>query len=161
MIFSKVKIKVDLTLILNILKERGYISYDDVNVRIEMFKFKGTEALDKPAKVNSKGIISGHAVQVWCFLRMLPLLIGDKINDTNDPAWRLLLLLRSVVELVCKPYYSPTDIVHMNETIEEYLILRADILPLETLKPKHHYLAHYPHSPQLTMQCGPLIRLWT
>ena len=85
---------------------------------------------------------------------MLPLLIGDKINDTNDPAWRLLLLLRSVVELVCKPYYSPTDIVHMNETIEEYLILRADILPLETLKPKHHYLAHYP---QLTMQCGPLI----
>ena len=39
-------IKVDLTLILNILKERGYISYEDVNVRIEMFKFKGTEALE-------------------------------------------------------------------------------------------------------------------
>ena len=39
-------IKVDLTLILNILKERGYISYEGVNVRIEMFKFKGTEALE-------------------------------------------------------------------------------------------------------------------
>ena len=111
----------------------------------------------KPPKQSLKGI-SGHAVQVWCFLRMLPLLIGDKITDTTDPAWMLLLSLRSVVELVCKPTYSMSDVVLMNEAIEEYLIMRTEQFPFENLKPKHHYLAHYPH---LTIQCGPLIRLWT
>ena len=150
-------VKVDLNLILNSLQSKKYFSYDNLNVRIERFKFKGTEALDKPPKMNSKGI-SGHAVQVWCFLRMLPLLIGDKITNTNDPVWRLLLSLRLVVEFVCKISYSMSDIVQMNEIIEEYLILRNEVFPNATLKPKHHYLAHYP---QLTIQCGPLIRLWT
>ena len=85
-------------------------------------------------------------------------MIGDKIQDINDPVWRLLIQLRSVVEHVCRPTYTVAQVVDMNEVIEEYLYSRSEIFPLETLKPKHHFLAHYP---QLTMQCGPLIRLWT
>ena len=150
-------IKVDLYLILKNLTNRKLFSYDQLNTRVERFKFKGAEALDKPPRMTDK-CISGHAVQVWCFLRMLPLLIGDKIQDTNDPVWRLLIQLRSVVEHVCRPTYTVAQVVDMNEVIEEYLYSRSENFPLETLKPKHHFLAHYP---QLTMQCGPLIRLWT
>ena len=38
--------------------------------------------------------------------------------------------------------------------IESYLCAGIDIFPEKTLKPKHHY-------PQLILQFGPLIRLWT
>uniref|UniRef100_A0A672HZP7 Uncharacterized protein n=1 Tax=Salarias fasciatus TaxID=181472 RepID=A0A672HZP7_SALFA len=46
----------------------------------------------------------------------------------------------------------------MKVLIEEYLQNRSESFPLQPLKPKHHYLSHYP---DLTIHFGPLIRLWT
>ena len=42
--------------------------------------------------------------------------------------------------------------------IEEYLEARTSLFPEAPLRPKHHYLTHYP---QHILQFGPLIRVWT
>lgn len=42
--------------------------------------------------------------------------------------------------------------------IEEYIQSRVKLFPFTYLQPKHHYLCHYP---ELMLQFGPLIRLWT
>ena len=42
--------------------------------------------------------------------------------------------------------------------IEKYLETRASLFPETPLRPKHHYLTHYPHH---ILQFGPLMRVWT
>jgi hypothetical protein len=150
----------DLTLCIKyFVKKKKWVSYKYINRRINQLKLVGTEANDRPAFVNElKGKIIGNAVQVWVLIRFLPILIGSKIDDTDDKVWQLVLLMRDVVELVCAPTVSMQLVVAMSDKIEEYIECRIDCFPEKPLKPKHHFLTHYP---SLTLQCGPLIRLWT
>ncbi|KAI2645908.1 hypothetical protein H4Q32_025254 [Labeo rohita] len=71
----------------------------------------------------------GHAFQNWCFLA------GD------SEVWQLILQLREIVELVCAPNISS------GQTFRD-----------RVLKPKHHFLNHYP---ELIAHFEPLICLWT
>ena len=109
--------------------------------------------------MNEKGHkIGGHAVQNWTLLRLLPVIIGNKIFDKDDSVWRMLLLLREVVEIVCAPQISVPQISYMQVVIEEYIELRTLLFPAVSLRPKHHYLLHYAF---LTYQFGPLIWMWS
>jgi hypothetical protein len=151
-------VKSDLHLFLKyFVNEKKWFTYDQLNLRIEKLKLKGAEVHDKPPQM-SENSVQGHAVQVWTFLRFLPLYIGDKITETDDRVWQLLLLLRNVVSIICKKSLNTDDIINMNDQIQEYLEERYSCFPNEKLKPKHHFISHYP---QLSMQCGPLIHLWT
>lgn len=78
-------------------------SYLDLNRRINQFKYLVRDANDKPCEVNPEGgKLWGHAVQNWCLLRMLPVLIGDKVKNPGDnKVWQLVLQLREVVDLSC------------------------------------------------------------
>jgi hypothetical protein len=138
---------------------KKWFTYAFLNHKIQTFAFRGTEANDRPAVVNvQSGKIIGHAVQVWSLIRFLPLLIGLKISDASDPVWRLVIDLRRLVELVCAPVVSYELIAEMDCVIEEYLQKRVELFPAEKLKPKHHFMSHYA---MLTVQFGPLMRLWT
>jgi hypothetical protein len=150
----------DLTLYLSYLtKDKGWFSVEYLNRRIDNFKLKGTDAKDKPPVVNTQtGKVSGHAVQIWILLRFMPLLIGHKIQDTTDSIWQLILLLREMVEFICAVTMSDERVALMKDRIEDYIKRRMMCFPQCKLKPKHHFILHYP---ELTLQCGPLIRLWT
>ena len=64
-----------------------YFTYEQLNRTINQFKFLGSDAANKPSELNVKGEkLGGHAVQNWCFLRLLPLLVGDRIKDPLDSA---------------------------------------------------------------------------
>lgn len=90
---------------------------------------------------------------------MLPILIGDKIKHPgNNEIWQLVLQLGEVVDLICAPAISIGQIAYLRVLIDEYLYCRMQTFPDKPLKPKHHYVSHYP---DLIMQFGPLIRLWT
>ena len=128
-----------------------------LNKQITCFKYPRAASNDKPVPVNAQtGKVMGHAVQLWTLLRFLPLLIGVKIIDTGDDVWHMIVLLRRVVELVCCPVVT-NDIVSEMNAINDYIELRLQCFH-HKLHPKHHYIAHYP---DLTLQCGPLICLWT
>lgn len=155
-------VSTDLALYLNhlVLKEKDFI-YVELNRCINQFKYQGNDANNKPCEVNpGSGKLSGHAVQNWCFLRMLPVLIGDKIKSPGDNVvWQLILQLREIVELVCAPTISTGQAAYLRVLIDEYLYARKQTFGDHPLsKPKHHYLNHYP---ELIVHFGPLIRLWT
>ena len=141
-------------------KVKKYFTYVQLNRIIVQYKFLASDADNKPCEVNISGEkLGGHAVQNWCFGRLLPLLIGHRIKDPlNDSVWGLCLQLREIVELVCSPHISADQIAHLKYIIEEYLQERSALFPDQPLIPKHHYLAHYP---DLIVKFGPLIRLWT
>lgn len=153
-------VQYDVALVLkHLVKKKKWFSYDQLNRRLRRFIVKGVEAGDKPNRLSADGTkLGGSAVQNWTFLRMLPLIIEQWIQDTGDASWQLLLLLREVTELICAPQISATQVTLMDQLILDYLQKRMTCFPDVNLRPKHHFLRHYG---QLTLQFGPLIRLWT
>lgn len=103
--------------------------------------------------------LGGSTAQNWCLLRLLPILVGTCIkNLLEDQVWQLCLKLREIVEIVCAPKIHTNQIAYLKLLVEEYLESRAIVFSDEPLKPKHHFLLHYP---DLIIKFGPLIRLWT
>ena len=72
--------------------------------------------------------------------------------------WQLYLLLKTISEYTCVTAISPQQIAYLRILSQEYLEMRSSLFPECSLKPKHHFLSHYP---DLIFEFGPLIRLWT
>lgn len=140
-------------------KVKKWLTYQQLNRQIKQFKYLGSDASSVPSEVSERGIkVGGQAAENWCLLRLLPIIIGDRIKDTQDQVWQLVIMLKEVVELVCAPKISAGQVSFLQVHIQEYLETRQYLFHSEKLKPKHHYLLHYP---SLIMRFGPLIRLWT
>ena len=131
-----------------------------LNIIVDQFKHLGSDTENNPCEVNvNDGKLGGHAVQNWCFLRLLPLFLGDRIKDPLDNQVRQLFSnLRKIVELICAPKIHIAQVAELKVLLEEYLEARSALFKDVPLKPKHHHLMHYP---DLILKLGPLIRLWT
>ena len=70
---------------------------------------------------------------------------------------KLVWQLGEVVALSYAPAISNGQIAYLRVLIDEYLHCRMQTFPDNPLKPKHHYVSHYP---ELIIQFGTLIRLW-
>lgn len=150
----------DLALYLNcFVKVKKFFTYSELNRRIRQFTYKGSDSNSTPSEVSEKGTkLGGQATENWCLLRLLPVIIGEKITDTDDPVWQLTIQLKEVVELICAPKISIPQIALLNVQIHDYLETRKEMFPAHKLKPKHHFLTHYP---ALILKFGPLMRLCT
>ncbi|KYQ51957.1 hypothetical protein ALC60_08935 [Trachymyrmex zeteki] len=82
----------------------------------------------------------------------------DSIKNTEDNTWLLVLHLREICSLVCAPALSIGQVALLQEKINEYLFLRLKYFPDIKLRPKHHFISHYP---SLIVAFGPLKHLWT
>ena len=49
-------------------------------------------------------------------------------------------------------------LTYLQLIISQYISMREMLFPDVKLRPKHHYLLHYP---ELILQFGPLIKVWT
>lgn len=150
----------DLALYISHLIKQKEFTYLQLNQRINHLRYLGNDGNNKPCVVNpGSEKLSGHAVQNWTLLRLLPVLIGDKIHSpVENEVWQLVLQLRQIVELICAPAITRGQIAYLKVLIEEYIVSRQETFPSHPLRPKHHYVLHYP---DLIMCFGPLIRLWT
>lgn len=140
-------------------KVKKFFTYSQLNRRIKQFSYHGSDATSTPSEVAEKrDKIGGKATENWSLLRLLPILIGEKITDTDDPIWQLTIQLKELVELICAPKISHSQVALLSVLIVEYLETRKEMFPDCKLKPKHHYIVHYP---AFILKFGPLIRLWT
>lgn len=143
-----------------LVKTEKQFTYNHLNRIISHFPYKGSDVNNKPFEVKpDEQKLGGHAAQNWCLLRLLPVMIGDRIkNSLENDVWQLCLKLREVVDLICAPRIHTNQVAYLQMLIEEYLEMRSKTFPGESLEPKHHYLGHYP---ELILHFGPLIQLWT
>ena len=56
---------------------------------------------------------------MWCLCRLLPLMIGDKIPET-DIRWQNFLRLLEIIDLLFAPVLSQDDIAYLAFLIEEH-----------------------------------------
>ncbi|KAL0150086.1 hypothetical protein M9458_054611, partial [Cirrhinus mrigala] len=137
-----------------------HFTFVQLNRRISQLKLKGNDANNRPCVVKADGEkLGGSAAQNWCFLRLLPILVGTRVkNPLDDQVWQLCLKLREIVEFVCSPKIHTNQVAYLKILVQEYVESRAALFPQKPLKPKHHFLLHYP---DLIIKFGPLIRLWS
>jgi len=97
-------VQYDVARILNSLfwkkKEGNPMYIQHLNQAIKRFQFSKADGWDRPGVVSSGKTIGGHAVQNYCLIRLMPILLFDVV-DVKDEVWQQFLLLREIVELVC------------------------------------------------------------
>ena len=86
-----------------------------------------------------------------------PILIGDKVLE-YDQHWYCFLILLKICSVAIAPLVTHDTPSYLGILIEEYLQLFRILYPSTYLKPKHHYMVHYPSQIRIF---GPLINSWT
>lgn len=148
----------DLKAMLLYFESKGWFTLKQLSSLIDKFAYQRSDARNKPAEVKvGKITLGGHAVQNWTLLRLLPFILEKRIKDPKDEVWQQYLLLKKIVEFACSPQFTRASVSKFNKVIKKYLRNKMRVMPDSPLKPKHHYLLHYPI---LILQCGPLIHLW-
>lgn len=154
-------IPVEMSLCINDLVLRKLISLESLNHAIKEFPYKFSDKVDQPqvipATFASRGSIGGNAHENWALIRLLPLLIGFDIPE-NDKTWEILLLLKDILEMSVAFKFTEDSLDFLNAKIPEHRHLLLTVFPHFTLRPKHHYIEHYP---QLIRIYGPLRDVWT
>lgn len=139
--------------------KKKWFSLEEVDRKLSDFQYSPEDNKDKPLPISSnKFRIIGGAWQIWSLMRLFFFIVGKKVKDFNDPVWQTILLLSEIVEIVCAPTIHKTHISYLKALIDQYLTLRSEYFPAIPLRPKHHYLSHYP---ELMLEFGPLIKVWT
>ena len=90
-------------------------------------------------------------------MRIFPLLVLGLV-DPDDEAFEAVMLLRRATELIMAPAVAYGQVAYMRVVVDDYIDRRRALFPDVPLRPKHHFMSHYA---MLTLQLGPLIRLWT
>ena len=92
--------------------------------------------------------------EMWNYLRLFPLMMGQYIQK-HDPVWSLLGQLISIVERVCSLSFKEIDLVHLEYFINNFFNDYCSIFPDVALKPKSHFIFHYP---EMIRKFGPLVK---
>ncbi|XP_051947874.1 uncharacterized protein LOC127619140 [Xyrauchen texanus] len=153
----------EMKMIINSLIEEGHFTLDTLNYRITSFDYGFSDVHNKPTLItkhylrNKDGVMKQTAAQMWCLLRLFPLMVGDLVPESNR-FWELLLLLLSCMELIFSPSLTVESTIYLKWLIEEHHTLFIELYPHQHLKPKHHFMLHYPRA---IRQLGPLVQFWT
>lgn len=83
--------------------------------------------------------------------------MGDLVPESNR-FWQLLLLLLSCLELIFSVSLTVGSTIYLKWLIEEHHTMFLELYPQQHLKPKHHFMLHYPRA---IRQLGPLMQYWT
>lgn len=133
------------------------ISIDILNSRLKHFNF-GSH--NKPPLLNLDNLKAKKIKLSFLECRSLilsgGLLFGDLISKTNK-YWKLYIVLRKILQIILSPYVTETKCNTLENLIEKHHNMYLTLFNLN-LKPKHHFLVHYPH---ILRKIGPVVGLST
>ena len=137
----------------------GTITLDYLNEVIENFPYKGVDKVNKPnaVQVTTTFKFRQTAAKNRCFLRLLPAMIGHKI-EAGDSKWEVLLHLLDVHDAAFSPVMSYSDTVILDDLVHAFLESFSCEFPDESFKPKMHFLTHYGSH---CRKYGPLVNYWS
>ena len=153
-----------------IINER-YFTLDRFNSRMESFAYSRKEAANKPPKSFSPVHITGKgklplsglklaiisysvfsymlqtfqfiAAQMWTFVVLLPLLIGDLI-PLEQPHWECFLLMLEIVKQCTAKVVSASSSSFIKSLVFLHHSSFKTCYPGVALTPKMHYMVHFP-----------------
>ena len=142
-----------------IFKEK-YFTLDYLNYRIQNFEYGRIEISNKPSiiqlhKLKNKIDLNMSASEMLCLTRYFGLIIGDRIPE-EDKWWELYVYLRQIIGIVTSSRIVLADIYALKSFVKRLNKLFIDLVG--PLKPKFHFMVHYP---RLLLENGPCIQYWS
>lgn len=130
---------------------KRYFSLGDLNVNMHQFfdrnttdKSKRPPTLNPVEKKGSKLSPSMKATQMWSLLKYLPIFMAHCVPE-GDKHWLFLLGLSELVDLIFAPKFTNGMIAYLQEVISDHLLDFQELYGHEVkLRPKHHFLVHFP-----------------
>lgn len=154
-------VPIELSLCLNKLISNKYFTLDELNSTIQKFPYLFSDKTNRPNRIPPSfrihGSIGGNGHENWTLLRLLPLIIGELIPE-NDKTWGVLLELKDIVELLASSTFTNQSLCYLEDKISVHRQLLQEAFPDHNLRPKHHFIEHYPY---LISCFGPLLDCWT
>ncbi|KAK3918512.1 Enolase [Frankliniella fusca] len=156
--------KTDMGLLLNnyICVEK-YFTVDDLNSRICSFNYTINGFHNKPACIVLDDVkeckVSMTGIELYNFILLFPFFVCDFLKpDVFDSAlWSLYLTLRGMLDIVTAKSFQKECIKSFESLVSEHHSIRVKELHC-TLKPKDHFLLHYP---TVMLFSGPIANLST
>lgn len=138
----------------------GAIKKEDL-CRVAEYPYGVHDRKSKPVALTKKAItplgqLRGTASQKWCLYRLFPQIFGDLIHE-NDEHWEVYLLYREIIDIFFADKIPSDCISYLAVLISDFLTLFVEQYPEKHMKPKLHYLLHYP---EYISQFGPPRRYW-
>ena len=131
---------------------------EEFNSRLQSFDYGPNYNVNKPPQFSEKSIKNGYVVmsssEMFCLMLNLNLIIGELI-PLKDEYWDLFLNLQEIILIVTSPNVHSSTPEYLKTIVYEYLSSLSLLFP-NSLKPKHHFLVHYP---RIMLQFGPLLKL--
>lgn len=150
----------ELALIIPKMISDGHFTYADLNYQIRTWKYGPLDSRNKPVEIPenlaSKSKLTMNAGRMWCFIRLLPLMIYDKLPSDNQYLC-LLSQLKEIVDIVFAPCLAESHVCYLDTLLKEHYGLLLELFPDFKLKPKFHFVLHYP---DMILAYGPLIHFW-
>lgn len=135
--------KYDICKILLSLIERKVLTLKELNNRISNFKY-GSEEVRYISKILTKERLESDSLnmtakEAWQFAYILPLLIGDLV-DEHDEVWLLYKTLLKLVELCLSSSFDDTSLDLLKSLVKEHNTIYQKYFG--ALKPKMHFITH-------------------
>lgn len=146
----------------NFLTKNKILNELQINDKIAAFNFGQLESTSLPNSISyDKKGVGLKAAQAWCMIRHTPL-IFKSIFESNDNEelkniCRLIVLLNQIMNIIFAPKITEDMVKQLVVLIKQHHQLYLLVNPGSGLKPKHHFMVHYP---SIIRKMGPLILLW-
>ena len=158
-LFSSGVVEGALQLLIDWYETTGVLSNEYICAKIGAFRFKSSDKSCKP-EVSRNGLplnLKQKAAQVWCILRLFPIIIGHKVRQ-NDEKWEVLLALKEMVDIIMSHQLSPAGVTYLGDCVVNFHEIFHRNFPDVHMKPKWHYTLHYK---DLVREYGMLRNVWT
>jgi len=134
-------------------------SLEKLNNRKTTFHFGPIEDGNISPEITLLHLQNNHlkmsAREVMTFIHFFPLMIGDLIPE-DDEVWNFVIILLKIVELLLSYKFTESSIIYLEQLIKDHNFLYSQLFN-DKLKPKHHFLIHYPN---IIRESGPPRHFW-
>ena len=136
-----------------------FFTLQQLNVIILNFNY-GSDQPNKPPKLKlneekQKLNLKYSACEMYCLIKYLSLMIGDLIPD-HDEHWEMFLTLKKISDILMSPRIISSHITSSASLLED--LNKSYVKFYNTLKPKFHFLTHYP---TILNYFGPVVNMRT
>lgn len=151
-------LRYDMALVIFKLTQAKYFTVERLNARIKYFTYSNAEKNICPGinkdHLSDGGCLIMSAAEMLCLTRNFCLIVGELVPEESD-VWKFYLIILEITQILTSTAISQSVL----ELLSSLIIIHNEMymkISGEHLKPKFHFLVHYP---RIISKIGPPILL--